>query len=536
MLMAIVTALFNNFGFYMQPEFVDDGSPGYEIVEENIDYKELYSWYVTSMSSEGDRCNLNPDKCTAYANNEGYYWFIANAPYNPDAKAGLMKGDVIVAPQDCKVKSTPGEGVNTIVVENGRRGVKHFKIVVKNPERWFCCLDKDPDSQGKFTHTSVDHRVDLKAGQPIAVAGDKTTIEFYRGDSTGNLVKTKDLRKFYNHTDADIITGNKDDYWNGKKDRDTYAQPDISDDDIFTKNALPNLWKKDDKGWWYGNSGTPGVDWVQSKWIIYESEYYYFDETGYMVTDWYNDRYFRPKADGIFKEGTLAYNTIVPFGNVYLYVNFEGVVEDGKKGENRTDDSNIYIWDEQAGVYVLSSTPTADSSSLSQDNNKPTSDIPKYETLSNQEYEDACDGASNKSDGWYLYNNYFCYIQDSSMLGVNEDGEYEWEDYMIYPVGNEYYFISDKGFCYMPGDNIVSNGTEKFYIRDSGAVLVNGWRDLGNSNWIYADDFTLLCDGLVEIDGDMYFFKSNGVLDNKTPVVDDDWILLSEESGKRYKN
>ncbi|RKW37709.1 MAG: hypothetical protein D8H95_42370 [Lachnospiraceae bacterium] len=101
-------------------------------------------------------------------------------------------------------------------------------------------------------------------------------------------------------------------------------------------------WVQDDKGWWYkgANGSYPKYMWME---IAYDgqTDWYYFDEQGYMLTGWrnINDKwyYLFEKTGGRAVKGAMAKGWIEINGKwYYLYERKEGDNPEGSLAVNTT--------------------------------------------------------------------------------------------------------------------------------------------------------------------------------------------------------
>lgn len=114
-------------------------------------------------------------------------------------------------------------------------------------------------------------------------------------------------------------------------------------------------WMQDDKGWWYkSNDGSyPKSRWME---IAYDgqTDWYYFDEQGYMLTGWrnINDKwyYLFEKTGGKAVKGAMAKGWIQIDGKwYYLYDKKEGDNPEGSLAVNttiggyRVDGSGVWV-------------------------------------------------------------------------------------------------------------------------------------------------------------------------------------------------
>ena len=73
----------------------------------------------------------------------------------------------------------------------------------------------------------------------------------------------------------------------------------------MTQNASTGAWLLDSVGWWYCN---PDKTYPVNQWQYIDNYWYYFNESGYMVTDQWVDRYY------VGSDGRMLTDTITPDG------------------------------------------------------------------------------------------------------------------------------------------------------------------------------------------------------------------------------
>lgn len=560
-ILSLVLSLTNGFAPYTPEEKTYTGDPAYSVEKDAANYSALYDWYSKSMSSADGVCTLTPTKHRSETNRAGVGFIIADVPYNAEAKLEFSDEDVIVAPQRCKVLTQPGTNANSIVVENSDKGVYHFKMIIENPKRWFCCEHQRAVAGGSYRHLNADHRVQLEMGDTVAVASSNTKIKLYRGDPTTGELKEVDLPTFLRDTAQDG-GGNPDLYVNGKDDIKTTNQEDSK---TYSKAIIPanrvyngySRWAFSTRvhKWYYGaDSGTPGKDYAANQYVIYQSDIYYFDEEGYMVTGWRDGYYYYPYDDyakGIvdFKQGAMCYNTIVPDeSNAKYYVRLN------KKGEIDTDTKPVkgqiragrytYVYDSSVNRYVISTTitgKTADKETTSPVNNDTASDIGNQEkdSITEQTYTDILDGKIVVSikDGWYKYKGSWLYVESGRMKPSSYDDTYLYGDSKAYiiKVDNKWYFMDSNTHLMVSVDTkLTSTSTRNYlYTIADGSMLSESWYRIGNS-WIYANiSGYILRNGLYTIRGKQYYFEKSGVLDIDRQIVNVDgqsWELQTDGS------
>lgn len=363
-ILASITALMNGFGVYTQ-EYVPYTTLGeYTIQEEAVDYKSLRSWYVSSYGGEGScKVERRPGNASE-PNMMQFVWLVEGGQHNPDAKLEFASGTVLLAPSKGKIINNPNSSGNKITVVNDSNDYTAYKLEILNPERWYCCADLEPTSTGLYIHSNQDHRIDLAQGDVICVAGPETTIKMWRGNSAGVLGECKTLREFMLYTtdeggdaDASISDGGTLKPSTGGQGGSTTAPssvPGVEDADIFTKSGK---WCQGDGGRWWYTAGDPN-NWIDgdypvNQYLYYQNNWYYFDDGGYMVTDWADDGHYYLPNNEYFKnvlsahpEGSMAIKTIVPLGGYtdrFVYVGEDGLVDTETIVDSYSANGHTYV-------------------------------------------------------------------------------------------------------------------------------------------------------------------------------------------------
>lgn len=61
-ILAVVTALFHNMGYWQQEDTIYKGDPGYTVQKDVVDYGGLYSWYKDLCSDSNASCKVEAKK------------------------------------------------------------------------------------------------------------------------------------------------------------------------------------------------------------------------------------------------------------------------------------------------------------------------------------------------------------------------------------------------------------------------------------------------------------------------------------------
>lgn len=580
-LLALLTALMNNLGFWQQPEKPYIGDPGYAIQEDAVNYSAMREWYNASFEIAGSVCTLEPEMHSQEKNRVGVGYIVADTPMNPDAKMEFGDENIIIAPQNCKVTTQPSSSPNKIVVSNSESGVNAFRMEITNPKRWFCCEKLQPNAAGNFKHKQDDHRINLKAGQTICVASDKTEVKLFRGDSDGKLSECN-LREFLRSFDSE--TGDPNQVVGGGTEATKTSESktdvvnnlvDIKSDKLFKG---PAMWHEDSTGWWYGQStagnSRAGIDWASDQWVIYEGYYYYFDSSGYMVKGWYDDYYYKESGDkyeaGLsdFKYGALCFNTIVPAdgeAGYFEYVGLDGTVATDDRVQQKGKDVHeeaegvAYVYDDSAGKYklydpedgVIGSGETGGSG-----NNNPTSNIvTRKAEVSREDIDEGetiVDSNGNSFTGWASCEGSWYYVRGGQVVReqtTQRDETFYLDGARVYliDVDNEatgpqipvlQSFIDDTGKLIIgqsSGSAPVyisyqgSHGTYWLVVDQNGYVVLDKWWQDGQGRWLRANNKGTLYGAygvgeeytIVEADGNgwQYAFDTNCYCDTTTEYI-----------------
>lgn len=571
-LMAMLTAMFNNFGFYQQPDTPYTGDPGYTIQRDAVNYKDMYSWYTKSFVGT-DSCRVDNIKHeTPSTGTNGVAFPIAGVPFNPDAELTLSDESVIVAPQECKVTTQPTSSSNRIVIENDLPGNYGFKMEIVNPKRWFCCVDANPDATGKYRHSQSDHRVTLKQGDVVAIASSDTELIFYRGSGDSGGPSKADLRTFLRAFDSEVGDGSlnlsgdaeqvltKNEYLSDS----LFPRVSIDEDKLFAGG--PSGWNKSGNRWWWGRGGTAGKDYPANQYIVYDGYYYYFDSEGWMVTGWADDGYYysqdTDEEHGYptkFKEGALCADTIVPASNgssQYVYVNDAGVVDNeaGLRGasgdlDRRTIQAGLYVYTyNESGDYFKMTSDITGSNIGGSGNNQGGSDIVNQVgntgSLTDTQWDDLMAGRalSTAYSGWWKHGTDWVYLDAGRF---NTQGIITgWNDGSAYckDVDGMYYFFDSDTNVLLQGEGYGGdltimrrdgNDSERWFMvlnKDLG-VFKSTWILDAEGVWRYADENGALYrspsyastptvyKAIPAGSSEYYVFDREGVLDVTTPEI-----------------
>jgi len=546
-ILAVVTALFHNMGYWQQEDAIYKGDPGYTVQKDVVDYGGLYSWYKDLYSDSNASCKVEAKSHETFTNVKGVGYIIAGQPMNPDAQLVFSDEDVIIAPGACKVSSEPSTSPDQIVVENNSTGADSFKMVINKPKRWFCCEDVTPTVTGGFYHKQDSHKIDLKQGDTICVASSDTTVTLYRGDGRNGGLQKCDLRTFLRSTDDEL----GDDTVNANGSAEQVKTNSQTQSDALCSAKIPaekmyqgpTGWKLGKK-WYYGKeSGIAGKDYAAEQFIVYEGMYYYFDADGYMVTGWngeyyyYNDETAYAEGRSDMKYGAMCYNTIVPSKedpDKYVYVGFDGTVK-SMSDKTVMADNKSYVYDEASEKYILSSVITSETgyeNSTGDKNNGTVQNIGtqgERKILTQQQYVDLVENMQvldSGMNGWYTYGESWIYL-NSGHLASAEDKDYTSNDTSVYliTVGGRKYFFDDTTKLLVTNGFVTKNGSDDAYIvKDDNGALVSSWWQTNDGLWYYAGTDGLLYSGVHEDPGGdnkrYYAFNNDHTLDTETQIIE----------------
>lgn len=513
------TALANNLGFYQQPVEHYAGNPGYEIQEDSVDYGALHTWYSNLYDNNDSSCKVEAKHHNTVVAVSGVGYIIADAALNPDAQLVFSDENIIVAPGKCTVMTEPSTSESKIVVQNNGKGANGFKMVIENPKRWFCCESSTPSASGQFYHRNETHQIELDQGDTICIASSATKVTLYRGEGRNGELKKCDLRTFLRATDGETgdssvnLDGNAEQVvTNSQNGTDALCTAQIDSSLMFTG---PSGWNNDGR-WWWGRSGTAGVDYAANQYIVYGEMYYYFDSAGYMITGWNNDGYYffedataydRGVSD--FKQGAMCFNTVVPSpnGSYYVYVGNDGKISTANDTSKPLQVGGVtYVYNNSIGGYEVSYAITSESGHSSGvdlgNNNGGQSISPQGSqggsaagTLTLEQLTDITVNGKFYSgkDGWYSCNGQWVLIQSGAPAKPTAEG-YLMGDIPVYAVS----YNSKLYFFYEDTDLLVqgsASGQSPTYVRkdnswyiintDVGAIQSEWWQD-GQGRWLYA--------------------------------------------------
>lgn len=575
-LLAAITALFNNLGFWQQPNEAYVGDPGYAIQADEVDYNAMHKWYDNLYGDSASSCKVQARNHKAEVSVSGVAFIVADAKLNPDAQLKFSDEDIIVAPGRCKVKTEPTTSSSKIVVQNDEKGARGFKIEIINPKRWFCCEDLSPSATGQFYHSQDTHKIELQQGDTICVASSDTEVTLFRGEGRNGELKKCDLRTFLlaseegnsdvnvNGSDVQIITNTQ-----GKED--ALCTADIDPSDIYTG---PSGWKKDSTGWWWGTSGEPKVNYASDQYIVYEQMYYYFNPAGYMVTGWYDGHYYQPSAtahsEGIsdFKQGAMCFNTIVPSedGSKYVYLNNAGDVETpSQQNSYRVSEGVAYSYNSSIDGYEISygaASQPGSGNSTDMGNNQGGQNIGSQENkngkLSKEQYEQLTEndgGVDRNMSGWYEYRGNWLLLEGGYPMSGDADcrlGSKHGNNVERVTYNNKVYFFDIDTHVLIRGSSSGENPVyicdpgnfDAWYIidRDQGAAMNKWWQD-SNGRWLYASATGVLYQEGIDngasasgvykdpsgVQNRFYAFDENCYLDETTPSV------YADHNGARFE-
>lgn len=551
-LLALVTAIFNNFGIYTQPDKTYKQEATYTIQEDAVDYGELYTWHKGTYTGT-DSCNVNNIKSESVSRGKNNIAFpVAGAEFNPDAQLTLSDESLIIAPEDCEVTSSPSNKSNEIIVQNDLPGNLGFKMVVKNPKRWFCCVDAKPDASGRFRHSQESHNVDLKQGDVIAVASSDTELLFYRGEGSSGGPKKCDLSTFLKRLDEE---GNEEVNLSGDAEQvltnTEYIKDAINQKIEIPANKVfsgPSGWHQDSTGWRYGRGGKAGQDYPANQYIIYEGQFYYFNSAGYMVTGWGDDGYYyteSQRSEG-FKQGALAYETIVPAeggGDNYVYVDDTGKVANEKGTSLMAVGAITYAYDSGSNYYKKSSEVGGGNSSGSDNNGQGSSINTQRVTLTAEQYQTILNGdpIETSYDGWCKYNGKWLWLDAGLPATYDMDKGWESDSGTMYRllINGQAYFFDMNTHLMLEGNALgeapayVHKGDYWAVLNEDLGVFKGTWLVSNGGEWMYArqTDGFLCCKSrqpdmhpegafiVPEGSNNYYVFKEDCTLDTTTPEV-----------------
>lgn len=331
--------------------------------------------------------------------------------------------------------------------------------------------------------------------------------------------------------------------------------------------------------YWYDSNGQMVKhDWVQSPtsglWYYFDddgimlhdcwgddakSEGYYFGSSGDMATGWRQVKldeeqsygpgsetdekgYFYFGSDGMVKEGWINLNGTYYFlndGYVDGFADYQMVY-----GEVEIDGEEYYFGEANDGSMKKGMVKVITESN----SNSPSS-------TSKETYYLYRDNGTRAIGDWCKYNNEWYYVNDNgeivteNFVGFDSTGDavddMENADTIYYMDKNG---IMKKGWLELGTDKEIRPGVVKgktyYYFKDSGR-MVTGWVKDGGKYYYMNPSATndwakgQMVTGLVDIDGDIYYFATNGAMAasswQKIEESGNDYYIYLEDDGRMIK-
>ena len=262
---------------------------------------------------------------------------------------------------------------------------------------------------------------------------------------------------------------------------------------IFSSTTLnynstsPGTWIHDEKGWRYLNlNGTHAV----SDWQYINKKWYYFDETGYMVTGWKQMSgvwyYFNSSGqmqtrwqtiDGLkyyFNENGAMLTGWQNLNSRWYRFNSVGVLQTGWQ----CIDGKWYYFDDSGVMQTGWVSKDAD-----------------------WYYMDPDSGARVK--GWKKIDGSWFYFNPENAVMVTG-----WKS-----IGGSWYYFNDLGIMITGWKQL--SGTWYFF-NESGAMQT-GWKKIGDT-WYYFNSSGAMLTGWQNINGKWYYFYSSGAMAHDTTI------------------
>lgn len=493
-ILAVITAIFNGFGFYQKEYVPYIGDPAYEVQEEAVDYAQMRTWYIDSYVGSGDVCTVerhsNP---IGELNNLGFCFFIAGVDNNPDAKNEVSEGAIIIAPARCKVMSNPDTSSDRIVVQNDSGDYTAFKMEIYKPGSWFCCQNTNKTPTGAYMHSVVDHKIELNQGDTICVAGPDTTIRMWTSNENGVLKEVQTIREFlkYDMTEK----GDSEQIASGGTEK--KVESDL--DKILWQGNM--TWNRDSThsvskdgvtypGWWIGTSGDG--NWAKGQTVSYKGQYYYMDTDGYMVRGWQiigdNQYYFYwgdQDTEGMHPDGSIARNTIVenPYGSGFVYVGDSGTISETSNLDDMITVNGRTFIKEGNGSYALlhSSNASVSGNNLGTSNNSTW--VGQY-GISEEDWSMITSGGyANVKDGWYRNDGDWIYVVNG--ISITSGLGTPYGDYVGYDISGVTYLF-DTSSCLLYTETGIVSGQNSLYFNDGqNGIAKNKW--CKTDSWHFAD-------------------------------------------------
>lgn len=532
-ILAVLTALMGNFGFYeREPTYYREDAT-YTIQEDPVNYAEMRQWYYDGIKGDDTICEVKSYPHVVKTTMAGFAHIVADTELNVNARLSFSEDDIIIAPRKCKVTTSPFESSEKIIVESlNETSNLRWKLEINNPKAWFCCQDTEPLADGSYKHSTTDHKIELNQGDAIAIADTDTTITMYAVNADGNLGKTDSYAEFL-HATSKEGTGSSDVNLGGDEEdvdvalKGSVAKPDIDIDKVWVGGGTWHL-AADGSRWWYGTdgAGTPGVDWASDQYVVLEEDegrIYYIDAEGYCVTGWGPDGYYyalsyMPETEPYeFKQGQLMYNTVVPApenDGTYVALDANGNIIEGTPDSGIVEVGSVsYYWDDVIGRYRISG--SYQSTDVVKNQGSQNIYTQEEGTVLNAEQIDMLQHGEyigSEYSGWYKTEDDDWMYVESGYLRVGEDFNTTGSIYKKVIGGVLYIFDASDGTLIDNGVSIEEDSNGVLYLFQGDLGARPGWY-LDETVWYYTQpDFTLAHSGWLQIDGVWYYFGADGQL------------------------
>ena len=244
-------------------------------------------------------------------------WDLDSSAYDPllsEEQSFTVEGTVVLPDNVMNPSGIPLDVIIHITVLEEQEEQEYYTLrikVTKRPDKVSYTLGEDLDTQGlevteyqKASPSNAIRKTALSEGQydleyNLTRTGTRTVkVIYYAADRYGN---EKEFTDDFTVTVKELPRDDSDD-----DDREI-TEPGKrtgGDDDHY----YPGNWQKDENGWKIiGKDGSRPINrWVYTDWKG-TNDWYFFDETGYMVTGWFEYKgsvyYLNPVSDG--KKGSM---------------------------------------------------------------------------------------------------------------------------------------------------------------------------------------------------------------------------------------
>lgn len=267
-------------------------------------------------------------------------------------------------------------------------------------------------------------------------------------------------------------------------------------------------WKKIDGKWYYFNPDEGNAPWMYSGFNIIDGQMYMFDESGAMITGWYESYgiWYYGKNDGTLAAGWQKIGDKWYYfhddgsQSPYMYRNSIFQIDDGYYAFNE-DGSMATGW-YNSNVVVIDG---------------------KKIYRGNWSYFDKTNGRAKT--GWQKIDNKWYYFDKSSLDAYRG----------VQLIDGKWYYFDENSLA-MKSNEWITNGYSWSYANSDGE-LASGWKTIGGKRYYFADSgyAPYMQTGFLLLEGKKYYLGSDGVLrtgwikyegSNKYHYADSDGVIV----------